>query len=344
MNIYNRNISADLLKGLGILVMMIGHMPFSEGMVRHVIYSFHMPLFFLVAGYFFNEKISVRSVACGGLKRLILPYLFVQFLLVLWGGVMWLAKNDSMMFYRFLCEFVWSSEGVWHAQWGNIQTGAVWFLLALFWARLFYCIIAKYCKYSFIVCCVISVMVCMLYQQFKFLSFVPTFILQGLSALIFLACGHKYKQLKFNFKPYMVFIEILLWYISVYACTIDMYSCYYVMYPLAIVGACSGTLVLYRMLQLLAKKCEEVNYRSPLLHCLKWMGMNSLLILLVHHFERWSCCSWNIKSHLPIFLDGVYFQIFQIFITLVTAVIIYQLKMMFINSRVVINKYDQTPH
>ncbi len=44
----------DILKGLAILLVVVGHMGYAEGTVnpgRMLIYSFHMPLFFMLAGY-----------------------------------------------------------------------------------------------------------------------------------------------------------------------------------------------------------------------------------------------------------------------------------------------------
>lgn len=44
----------DILKGLAILLVVVGHMEYAEGTAnpgRMLIYSFHMPLFFMLAGY-----------------------------------------------------------------------------------------------------------------------------------------------------------------------------------------------------------------------------------------------------------------------------------------------------
>lgn len=46
----NRVESIDVLKGIGILFMVLGHMHFSVIFI-HYVYAFHMPLFFLISGY-----------------------------------------------------------------------------------------------------------------------------------------------------------------------------------------------------------------------------------------------------------------------------------------------------
>lgn len=59
----NRDIRFDLMKGIGILCMLVGH--YSDNHILHqLIYSFHMPLFFVLGGYF--TKVSAKNV-CGDL-------------------------------------------------------------------------------------------------------------------------------------------------------------------------------------------------------------------------------------------------------------------------------------
>lgn len=43
----------DIAKGLGILLMIIGHMPIKNEYLKNFIFCFHMPLFFIISGYFF---------------------------------------------------------------------------------------------------------------------------------------------------------------------------------------------------------------------------------------------------------------------------------------------------
>ena len=49
-----RDATFDMLKGIGILLVIIGHTFMKE--IGPYIQAFHMPLFFMVAGYFFKYK------------------------------------------------------------------------------------------------------------------------------------------------------------------------------------------------------------------------------------------------------------------------------------------------
>lgn len=50
-----REKSFDIAKGIGMLAVVLGHMSIPAKM-GDFIFSFHMPLFFLINGYFFKKK------------------------------------------------------------------------------------------------------------------------------------------------------------------------------------------------------------------------------------------------------------------------------------------------
>ena len=52
----NRNENVSLAKGLGIILMVLGHTGFSY-YGNGFIYMFHMPLFFFLSGYFLKRSI-----------------------------------------------------------------------------------------------------------------------------------------------------------------------------------------------------------------------------------------------------------------------------------------------
>ena len=73
----NRNALIDICKGLGILLVVVGHVQSPFG---HVIYGFHMALFFYLSGYCFSEKhvATIGAFAIYAKKRffrILLPYL-----------------------------------------------------------------------------------------------------------------------------------------------------------------------------------------------------------------------------------------------------------------------------
>lgn len=55
MRVQARNITIDILKGICIILMVIGHSGAPQWL-KEGIYMFHMPCFFIISGYLFNEK------------------------------------------------------------------------------------------------------------------------------------------------------------------------------------------------------------------------------------------------------------------------------------------------
>ena len=66
----------DILRGIGILLMVMGHVGFGSRF-SHYIHAFHMPLFFVVSGYFYSAKADLISLAKKRTKTLLIPYLVV---------------------------------------------------------------------------------------------------------------------------------------------------------------------------------------------------------------------------------------------------------------------------
>lgn len=78
----------DIMKGIGIILVYLGHNFNLYGLewnklflyLHGTIYSFHMPLFFFISGLLSNTKkdINLEKFYKGKLKRLLVPYLFIN--------------------------------------------------------------------------------------------------------------------------------------------------------------------------------------------------------------------------------------------------------------------------
>lgn len=80
-----RDTYIDIAKGIGMLLVIYGHLAERSDFLRIIIYSFHMPLFFIISGYYFNAQADFRAVLKKGLKQIVAPaYLFLvlDFLLI----------------------------------------------------------------------------------------------------------------------------------------------------------------------------------------------------------------------------------------------------------------------
>ena len=68
----NRILWVDIAKGIGILLVLIGHVS-QNSYISSFIYSFHIPLFFIISGYLYkNKKNYIRNKT----TTILIPYLF----------------------------------------------------------------------------------------------------------------------------------------------------------------------------------------------------------------------------------------------------------------------------
>ena len=76
-NTNNRIAWLDQLKGFGIILMVYGH---NFPALEEYIYSFHMPLFFIIAGIFHPKKINIPTIK-KRFRQILLPYFLWSFIL-----------------------------------------------------------------------------------------------------------------------------------------------------------------------------------------------------------------------------------------------------------------------
>lgn len=118
----------DIVKGFGILAVVLGHLkpPF-----MHYIYSFHMPLFFIVAGMTLKDG---PSFVQRSFRRLMVPYFtFVFFGLIVGLCQSTIAPSESVDLMANLKGMLYTMHGM---DYIIPYTRVLWFLPALFWARL----------------------------------------------------------------------------------------------------------------------------------------------------------------------------------------------------------------
>lgn len=104
----------DILKGIGIILVVIGHV-YSNRTVFNWLYSFHMPLFFLAAGWVYKEKTILTDIK-GRIQTILVPYFSFGLLVLLYWQVLERRFRDSENFFSSLY---------------NLTTGLMWFVTAL---------------------------------------------------------------------------------------------------------------------------------------------------------------------------------------------------------------------
>jgi fucose 4-O-acetylase-like acetyltransferase len=120
----------DIARGIGILLVVLGHNDFGaiSPFFHQVIYSFHIPLFFFLSGYFINTSLSFFEFIKKRSHSVLKPYLFTIFLIYFTS-----VSFEKMGFETAIGRIVKSLYGTGY----YIDWVALWFLPHLFVVSLY---------------------------------------------------------------------------------------------------------------------------------------------------------------------------------------------------------------
>jgi fucose 4-O-acetylase-like acetyltransferase len=179
-----RNIAIDIAKGLGIILVVWGHTS-KACPIHNEIYLFHMPLFFILSGYFFKSVYKpFLQMLQKKFQAYILPYFFFMALCLSMAAILY-AITGELHRYKIQPDILINPGGV---------VTALWFLPCLFEVQIEYYLIQRYMKkeYHRLLCCVLL----LLAGYFLSLSHIhiPLFLDSSLSMVLFFHIGRVMKQ------------------------------------------------------------------------------------------------------------------------------------------------------
>lgn len=148
----NRDRSIDIVKGIGIILMVVGHSGCPKWL-HDFIYAFHMPLFFICSGYFYKPITTTEGLFTFWKKRfkgLYLPYIKWSILFLLLHNVFYrlniysdsygyLEKNSTL--YNFNDILIRLKDILLCMESHEELLGGFWFLRVLLFASIGYSII-----------------------------------------------------------------------------------------------------------------------------------------------------------------------------------------------------------
>lgn len=266
----------DLAKGFAILLVIIGHID-TIPYVKHLIYSFHMPLFFILSGYFFKNEESFRKAFKKLFSTLIIPYLIV-------GGIMrvYAMTENTLNGQPFSWIDLLSLPFVlWKWKGDVVSAGAIWFLPVLFLSKLYLLQLLRYKNYRFIL--ILGALLSIWFVK-KTGIIIPLCILQGLVCAVFVYVGsilHKYNLFSFKLSWLLLgvlWIGVLL---SVRNVNLAVRINHYSMGLFTLIETCFISYLFCATCQ----KFESLNFFNKFQEYLIWCGRYSLIILCIHSIE-----------------------------------------------------------
>lgn len=281
----------DIAKGLAILCVIAGHLGIKG--INSVVFTFHMPVFFVISGYFLSDKGNVEEFIQKKVQQLLIPYILAVFGIIM-GDILYkifVIKNADGIFEMIVN---WMKAGLYGS--GTVfnptlidvwQIGAVWFLLASFVATIEVRILSQY-KYGIIVIGVLA------YWAYKSASVVwlPFDIQAGFAAAIFVYIGKKFKEygvFEKKIPSYVLIPGIIIWgYIILGEATLSLTQAAFPNGILDLIGAVIGSYILITVSQSIDNHCFK------LAEILEYYGKNTLIVLCAHIIEL-SVIPWDEK-------------------------------------------------
>lgn len=269
----------DVAKGIGIIAVIIGHMGLSH--VNQFVFTFHMPLFFLIAGYFISDKYDFKTFFVKKVKQLIPPYILTCIIICILSVISDIIQGNYNVLLHNLGQWVYASlygAGTNHMKPFYIkQIGAIWFLLAMLWGT---CIVVylKNVKYGAIF------IIALAYVGYKTTNYLwlPLSIQAGMTASIFIYIGYIAKKeniLNKNIAMGIKIIMLLIWCFCIkYGGRLSMVKNLYENGLLNIIGAICAVYIIIDF----SKWFSKFGYPSKVT---RFYGRNSLAILCFHLIE-----------------------------------------------------------
>ena len=255
----------DILKGIGILLVIICHTFMKE--IGPYITAFHMPLFFIVAGYFYKQNpfnVHLRK----DFRRLVIPYLFICIATMLIASVQESRTNHAVSIVT------------------DVLYGCgtpAWFLLGLFGSRAIFNRVLCLCPNRYII---VSLVISSIPLAISLHDELPTTLsfFSSICGVIFVAIGFYVKQhhvleLLDSHRTIAITLSVLFWLNTSIFGAVDLHYSIFKLWIIDYMGACGGTYLCYsvsRFIDLNTTKLKTI---------LVWWGYFSFVVFSFHAIE-----------------------------------------------------------
>lgn len=269
----DRDLTMDMAKGLAILLMIYDHVKMTGAFIT----SFHMPLFFIVSGYFLKDGLSIDTVK-KRTKGLLVPY--VKYSMVSWSAT---------CFYSFYFEHH-SLEKVGDLLMEQIKDTLLgqnlyllWFLVALYLAGLFYSgLLFLLRNHHLLLWAAVILSAVFGYELYRYDSNVIWYCDLAFVGVFFLHVGKMYhpfeKQERWKRYGWLCLFAVL-WYFGIRNGGIVMGLRLYPYFPYCVISAVAGTFVVIEC-------CRYLKVIPYVKEVVVYCGQHTLQILCITNVIR----------------------------------------------------------
>ena len=283
----------DAARGLAMLLVMIGHTVPGNETVIGALYTFHLPLFFVISGYASRPVHDWRSFVRRHVRsffRLIVPCVVLQmglmvYLCLLEGNLS--AGRLIGLEKRAILQLFWASA---QSVSGRPALGIPWFMFALFWGRMLFDLLRMVFRWHAVLACVL---VSAAGLAIGTAAYLPQSMDLAMVSVLFLCAGEQLRWLDTlgsRVRRSVLLTAALVWALGLrQGVRIDMAVHQYGPYGLGVpVSLCASAVVCALM--------QRLDGCAPLSVPLAFVGRISLPVFLVHHVDDYIMGWWYRES------------------------------------------------
>lgn len=268
----------DLIKGIAVILVVIGHNLQDEMILFKIIYSFHVPLFFLISGYCFNirELDTFSSIIKKKSIALLKPYYILGAISAIIYSI-YINNSITVLKTYYFCN---------RKQMGGETpfNTPLWFLPCLFGVTILYYLLFKYTKK--LVTCIFVCVFAFIGYIVKDKYFVPYSLDSGFYYLIFFATGNYLRNGKIgnvirDTKISYAMISMIIFLSQIFTIIYDIEFNAFFSFIYSFVLALSGIYICYYISKALSSR--SLNFLS---RTISYLGKNSLLMMALHNPVR----------------------------------------------------------
>lgn len=266
-----RDTTLDSVKGYAMILMILGHcgLPY---ILRNPIYSFHMPLFFFITGWFYKPK-PLSTVFKTLLKRVLVPFLIVNILTAVYCTFL---RIDIPLIYKSIMYVKTSRPIIGGGNWLP-GIGPQWFLIAYFFAYIYFYLLDTVIpsKRTELIILLLTFLICDIVARLY--GLLPFGIMQGLCASIYIFIGRNMREEEFRDRlldTKYVRVGVFIWVLCAVVGFLSLASIYNKLSIFQIIGALYGSIIFIWIIKKLPR-CRMVEN----------FGRDSLIVLCIHALD-----------------------------------------------------------
>lgn len=298
----------DVAKGIAMICIILGHMGIYE--IDRVVFTFHVPIFYIITGYFLSKKYEVKTFIKDKARTLLIPYGITCVVNILVGMIFATVLEGPTVAetaVHWILASVYGSGVNFTEPFVIHRIGAIWFLLASFWGCIFLRIsleMKKKVRLLFIIALFLVG-----YWSNQLFFWFPFSIQAGCCAALFMYVGYLarrskdvYTELPKEVKKASIVFALIIW-----LAFIKNFESFWVVQNnfgrgvIDIFGSICGCFVVIMFSKLVEKRCRILT------EIFAFIGKYSLIVLCVHILELNLFPWWYIK--LGIMSVGIHDQI-----------------------------------